>query len=67
MLKLKIVIVRCHDEQDEIKVIIIIIIIINVKRQLWEGVGKSNFTRSKVSFYSRSKVLLILAVEWIHF
>ncbi len=65
MLKLKIVIVRCHDEQDEIKVIIIIII--NVKRQLWEGVGKSNFTRSKVSFYSRSKVLLILAVEWIHF
>ena len=28
MLKLKIVIVRCHDEQDEIKVIIIIIIII---------------------------------------
>jgi hypothetical protein len=26
MLKLKIVIVRCHDEQDEIKVIIIIII-----------------------------------------
>ena len=33
MLKLKIVIVRCHDEQDEKKaIIIIIIIIINLGR-----------------------------------
>ena len=32
MLKLKIVIVRCHDEQDEIKVIIIIIMLASVTR-----------------------------------
>jgi hypothetical protein len=30
MLKLKVVIVRCYDEQDEIKVIIIIISLINI-------------------------------------
>jgi hypothetical protein len=26
----------------------------------WEGVGKSNFTRSKVWFFTRSKVLFSL-------